>query len=107
MSTKAREFWLEISPMIEREIHNEKPRDIFPHNRIVHVIEYSAYEELKRQNEIMVDALMLYSDKKNWNGNKFKPIDFDNKETLCTNDEPHGKRAREALAKCGKITNKD
>lgn len=55
--SKYREFWLEISPMLERKIYEEMPRDVFPHNRIVHVIEYSAYETLTAKVKLLEDEL--------------------------------------------------
>lgn len=71
---------------------------------------YEELTELKRQNEIMGEALEFYADIANWYSEEHYRSLTCIKDDYTTHKNGYGlagKRAREALAKCGKITNKD
>lgn len=94
MTTKAAmEFWIKQA----WRGHNSGtryPDDIRTepmHSEYIHVIEYSAYEELIRQNEIMVEALREIANQK-ISGSQV----YDASELMV-------ETAKEALAKCGKV----
>lgn len=97
-----KEFWIQASNMIA---HDDKPPTVKP---CFHVIEYAAFEKLKKQNEIMRNALEFYADVENWH--HISPDIA--KYTVIANDEGYGefqfnsftddfrvggKRARQAL----------
>lgn len=65
MSTKPREFWLEIflqddsENMVEANCYHRKPKHWpkKPHGLQVHVIEHSAYQDLEQKLALAVEAL--------------------------------------------------
>lgn len=97
-----KEFWIQASNMIA---HDDKPPTVKP---CFHVIEYAAFEKLKKQNEIMREALSFYASGDNW-GHKHKDScdyvviledqgDGEFQFNSITDDEwVGGKRARQAL----------
>lgn len=103
---KAREFWIDDSHPDEKMILKSPDNwEMHCWSKPIHVIEYSAYDELRRQNEVMREALEFYADIANWYSEEHY------RSLTCINNDytTHkngyglaGKRAREALAKCGK-----
>lgn len=99
---KAREYWI-AHPYIDEKgkehdfVYDEDPTWILENtgNKAIHVIEYLAYEELRRQNEVMLEAL--------------EDIASESHSSLCESMKPyrpnyacHVEIAEEALSKCGK-----
>ena len=54
--------------------------------------------ELEDQLKRAVEVVRFYGDVTHWDGHGFVELDYEDKDTLCILNEPHGKRARDFLA---------
>lgn len=97
-----KEFWIQASNMIA---HDDKPPIA---KQLFHVIEYAAFEKLKKQNEIMREALSFYASGNNWHHKHKDSCDYvvivddqgdgEFQFNSITDDEwVGGKRARQAI----------
>lgn len=101
-----REFWIihgqSVPYACDDTVHTQPLRDSFE----VHVIEYSAYEQLKSKLEIAKKALEFYADDFAWLYNEIKKSDCEEIKAHYVNKRPipkglffeaGGKTARQAL----------
>lgn len=104
-----KEFWIAQGSLADIVCYNEKQAiDLQWTKNPIHVIEYAAFEKLKKQNEIMREALSFYASGDNW-GHKHKDScdyvviledqgDGEFQFNSITDDEwVGGKRARQAI----------
>jgi hypothetical protein len=99
--TEAREFWLDS--------HHSDPGNLIFISEFntggTHVIEYSAYQKLREENEALRKALEFYASVESWNGSTYQyraRIDSTDESKVQGFDQHinfGGKRAREVLAK--------
>lgn len=107
-SKKHNHFWIYKSGL--HLIATSLPIKFNDGTKVVHAIEYSAYEQLQKQNQELIKALEFYADRNNW-----IPFDYsqDVKDVIAVSDlgvksycekadyalPSGGRRAREILAK--------